>query len=800
MDVKDYRGYFLSMGALLPAPVMAVTLGDMTIQSSLNQPLKAYIELSHLDGTPLSGIKVRLASPRAFKHVGIPRPYGLSQLRFSIGREGQTPVVFITSTGRIDSPFLQVLLDVTWAKGQYYRNYTVLLDPPNYAYQTKATKVKGSSYRFKIDKQGKTYQTTTKVHVDKTIVKPTQKAKTVSQRLTHYGPVKAHEDLWKIAKAYQKPGLSLQQIMLAILEYNPKAFQHENINGLKKDVILIIPNQTLMASIPADKAKLEVLAQVDAWNNNKPIKHVITPPYLKTRGKKIEPKNTSTLAKISLDGLVSKEKAKEVLKKKPPILPKANAEKMPALAAGNQSTHQVIPKPPKKPKKKEMLFDDFMAVPDFLNRPVMTNKKGTNIEPAPPKSTTKTTLEQPETTPVPVQINRSQLSSVMKEIATLKHSNVKLQQQVQHLVKENLTLKASDKKQQQAMQQLRKELRRLAGTIKQTQPLGEDMGEDSVINFTLWIFILLGVVVGGSFVALYLRQQGYFNRRVIDSSSDTTEPDDELPEVDTPASQIPIDSHSDATVIITEVEVDEIEEEDDDIEVDDEPKPDVSDELAEVDTSPSHDEVSIGKDSYAIPIDSYDVSDLDAVGEIISQPAAEATSEEILEESDITLSYPDTLDADSSSITTDAELDEASLPNLEKEKSVEEESQEGTQDESASDPYVLDFEEGLSPTLGELQEQTSEAVTSTLDKTVTDEPISYDALSLTDESDDDSPSVEENEPKKSVNVDTLLDLAKTYISMEDIESALDALEEVKAKGGAKAQEEAATLLEKIKKS
>ena len=105
----------------------------MTVHSFLNQPFDAEIELLDVGGIPLAEIIVTQASVEDFERVGLERAYAVDLLAFIVEKNAAgKPVVTIRSTERIDDPYLQILVDLAWAKGQVYRDYTILLDPPDY--------------------------------------------------------------------------------------------------------------------------------------------------------------------------------------------------------------------------------------------------------------------------------------------------------------------------------------------------------------------------------------------------------------------------------------------------------------------------------------------------------------------------------------------------------------------------------------------------------------------------------------------------------------------------------------------
>lgn len=116
----------------------AIGLGDMTVLSSLDQSFDAEIALIDVGDIPLSEIKATLSDVESYARAGLERSFGLNTLTFVVehNRQGQ-PVIHVRSIERITDPFIQLLIDLAWAKGQIYREYDVLLDPPDYQFAVK---------------------------------------------------------------------------------------------------------------------------------------------------------------------------------------------------------------------------------------------------------------------------------------------------------------------------------------------------------------------------------------------------------------------------------------------------------------------------------------------------------------------------------------------------------------------------------------------------------------------------------------------------------------------------------------
>lgn len=105
----------------------------MKVLSSLDQPFEAEIALIDVGDIPLSGIKANLADADDYERAGLERSFSLNTLTFVVetNRNGQ-PIIHMRSVERISDPFLQLLIDLAWSQGQIYREYDVLLDPPDY--------------------------------------------------------------------------------------------------------------------------------------------------------------------------------------------------------------------------------------------------------------------------------------------------------------------------------------------------------------------------------------------------------------------------------------------------------------------------------------------------------------------------------------------------------------------------------------------------------------------------------------------------------------------------------------------
>lgn len=127
---------FIFFLLLVPGHLLALGLGEIKVDSALNQPLNAQIGLISARADELEEMRVELAPANVFDRVGVPRPYFLTQLKFKpVSLPGGGTAIRVTSKDPVREPFLTFLVEVTWPKGRLLREYTVLLDPPEFAQQ-----------------------------------------------------------------------------------------------------------------------------------------------------------------------------------------------------------------------------------------------------------------------------------------------------------------------------------------------------------------------------------------------------------------------------------------------------------------------------------------------------------------------------------------------------------------------------------------------------------------------------------------------------------------------------------------
>jgi pilus assembly protein FimV len=71
-----------------------------------------------------------------------------------------------------------------------------------------------------------------------------------------YGPIESSDTLWQISQRYRKNNaLSIYQVMQAIYELNPDAFERQNINLLRNGSMLKLPSERYIARVSSQQAR-----------------------------------------------------------------------------------------------------------------------------------------------------------------------------------------------------------------------------------------------------------------------------------------------------------------------------------------------------------------------------------------------------------------------------------------------------------------------------------------------------------------------------------------------------------------
>ena len=249
-----------AISLLAPVSAFPLGIGDIKLHSALNQNLNAEIALFVSAGENVSDINVKLAPPEKFDEAGVPWNYFLSKIKFETikAADGST-IIKVSSKEALREPFLDFLVEVSWDKGNLYREFTVLVDPP-VAYTQAVIPVVQKPDEFVEAKPAE------KTTIAKVNTKKLRKVVKGTFSNGEYGPTKRNDSLWKVADKTNTYGdVTRAQMMMAIYKANPNAFYKDNVNALEAGKTLKIPEKEVILSLSKEDAQLAFKAQADQW-------------------------------------------------------------------------------------------------------------------------------------------------------------------------------------------------------------------------------------------------------------------------------------------------------------------------------------------------------------------------------------------------------------------------------------------------------------------------------------------------------------------------------------------------------
>jgi pilus assembly protein FimV len=252
----------LMMALSMPGAANALGLGDIHVDSGLNERLAAEIDIVGATAAELTELQAAVANRETFLHYGADRPGFLSTTTFKVTQDSQgRPVLAVRSSESFTEPVVNFLVDLHWRNGEMIRQYTLLLDPPGFAAsmpaapsipaeQTKAQTVsrQADPPRDQADSAGDQGAGRKTTHIK------------IGAKATLRGIA------WRVGERSES---DLQRMMIAIFRANPSAFEG-NINRMRRGAVLAIPARAELAAISKTEAKREVQTQMAAWRSHTP--------------------------------------------------------------------------------------------------------------------------------------------------------------------------------------------------------------------------------------------------------------------------------------------------------------------------------------------------------------------------------------------------------------------------------------------------------------------------------------------------------------------------------------------------
>ena len=299
--------------ALAPLSAWSLTLGGMRVQSALGEPLRAQLSLGALTPEELDSVNAGFAPAAIYQAAGITANPVLNDVRISIDKSTPSNVVVnLSSNSPMSEPFLDMLLEIKWASGKLVRDYTLLFNPsaaaaapvnteqvipaapsvtdPNAALPVPvpATGVTAAGPVLEAVPTNnasptETAQATPAPASEPNAPAPAPAAEQATTPASAPAPAPAPaaaapaattqnlrvargDTAAALARANLPAGVSLDQMLQAMLRANPSAFVDGNVNRLKTGATLTLPDAQQAQAIDPAQARQLVIAQSKDFN------------------------------------------------------------------------------------------------------------------------------------------------------------------------------------------------------------------------------------------------------------------------------------------------------------------------------------------------------------------------------------------------------------------------------------------------------------------------------------------------------------------------------------------------------
>lgn len=213
----------------------ATTLGHSRVTSSPDQPLRIVVQLKDVQSAEQASLTAQIAPLSAWQDAGLTPPVQLSTLKTDLiaGFRPNTLQLVVQSNQVAQAPVVDVLVEIKSDSATQRHQVSVLQAT------TSSTVVLAPS-------------TSTHNAVSATAAKPIiiPSAPALDSTVV----VQKNQTLSAIARQLRSDEYTDQQMMMALLQANPNAFIHKNINLLKAGVQLHIPDTATVTALSPQQA------------------------------------------------------------------------------------------------------------------------------------------------------------------------------------------------------------------------------------------------------------------------------------------------------------------------------------------------------------------------------------------------------------------------------------------------------------------------------------------------------------------------------------------------------------------
>jgi len=253
---------FFLAGALA-TQALAIQISSPVLYSRQGEALKLSFLITEVSAVEEEGLKVALATTKVYQSTQITKVDGLDDIKFEINKQADgTFKVLMTGNQPMPQAHADLIIDLEWASGRRYINLGV-------DFEESATKSAPAPDEKPQAAQPLPEPATPTAATEKTVAEPAKtepsenkpapvpEANTAAQTpaatpaestspasseaAANSIEVKKGDTASKLLLAHPVQGVSLDQLLLAMLHMNPNAFVNDNVNRLAAGALITMP-------------------------------------------------------------------------------------------------------------------------------------------------------------------------------------------------------------------------------------------------------------------------------------------------------------------------------------------------------------------------------------------------------------------------------------------------------------------------------------------------------------------------------------------------------------------------------
>jgi FimV-like protein len=266
------------LSGLLASQALAIQISSPVLYSRQGEQLKLSFHITEISAEEEQGLKVNLASAKVYQSTQIAKVEGLDNLKFDISKQADGNYkVMMTGSSVISQPHADMIIDLEWSSGRRYINLGVDFEEAATATAAKpsdkppaqdtAPVQQGQKSEFlepekatpALEKTGTDPQTTEPIEEKPAVSAPAEASAKQTDKPAAYSTepdaststpaapqrnaieVQKGESASKLLMAHPAQGVSLDQLLLAMLHMNPNAFVNDNVNRLVAGALVTLP-------------------------------------------------------------------------------------------------------------------------------------------------------------------------------------------------------------------------------------------------------------------------------------------------------------------------------------------------------------------------------------------------------------------------------------------------------------------------------------------------------------------------------------------------------------------------------